>query len=244
MRRSPFAAVASLALLAACEPDGPPPPAAEGRAATPAGDVDAWRARLLRIAKSFPELGRVDEGARVAPTDCALPDLTGRGGPARPAARPTASDDAATHGGLKVYSVFAKDPKPYRALTDVAFSRARDEPMDVDGTEGCSQVLVKEAYEPVEVKKEDGAWVPVDGTKTPLHRIAPASKDGKRLGAGRRLGVFVMFRVDPKTQGTDDGWVYGTVSADATTVTSVGRVASCMACHAKAPHGRLFGLPK
>jgi hypothetical protein len=53
-----------------------------------------------------------------------------------------------------------------------------------------------------------------------------------------------MFKLDPKTPGTDEGWVYGTVSADGKQVTSAGRVESCMRCHQKAPHDRLFGLPK
>ena len=50
-----------------------------------------------------------------------------------------------------------------------------------------------------------------------------------------------MMKLDPKTPGADDGWVYGTVSADGKTVTSAGRVASCMKCHETRPT-RLFGL--
>jgi hypothetical protein len=204
----------------------------------PRAPDDGWTHRLARIAGSFRELGRVDEGGRMAPTDCV--------DPASPRARSTASADASTHGGEKVYSMFAKDPAPYRALTGIFVRNGRDGPKDVAGTEDCSQVLVKEAYEPVEVTSEGrrGPWSPLDATKGPLQPIEPATKDGKRIGAGKRIGLFVMFRLDPKTPGTDDGWVYGTVAADAKTVTSVGRVPACMACHEKAPHGRLFGLPK
>jgi hypothetical protein len=194
--------------------------------------------RLLRIAASFPALGRVDDGGRMAPTDCMMPS--------RPRARATASADAATHGGDKVYSMFAKDPASYRALTALHARRARVEPLDVDGTEGCSQVLVKEAYEPVELAPGEmvSRFVGDDPASDEHQPILPAEKDGKRFAAGKRTGLFVMFRLDPTTEGTDDGWVYGTVTADAKTVTSVGRVAACMACHEKAPHGRLFGLPK
>jgi hypothetical protein len=53
-----------------------------------------------------------------------------------------------------------------------------------------------------------------------------------------------MFKLDPSTPGTDRGWAYGTVTADGKQVTSAGRVESCMRCHRKAPHDRLFGLPK
>jgi hypothetical protein len=199
----------------------------------------AWRDRLLRIAASFPALGRVDDGGRMAPTDCMMPS--------QPRARATASVDEATHGGDKVYSLFAKDPASYRSLTGVRATRARAEPLDVDGTEGCSQVLVKEAYRPVELSAGELAFVFVDevgSRQRGLQPILPATKDGKRFAAGERTGLFVMFRLAPDTEGTDDGWVYGTVTADGKTITSVGRVAACMACHEKAPHGRLFGLPK
>ena len=47
--------------------------------------------------------------------------------------------------------------------------------------------------------------------------------------------------LDPKTPGTDDGWVYGTVSADGKTVTSAGRVDSCMRCH-ETRKDRVFGI--
>ena len=51
--------------------------------------------------------------------------------------------------------------------------------------------------------------------------------------------LFVMARVDSKA--SDAGWIYGTVNREGT-VTSAGRVESCMGCHVDAPHGRLFGL--
>ncbi len=43
-------------------------------------------------------------------------------------------------------------------------------------------------------------------------------------------------------EAADEGWGYGTISVDRKTVSSAGRVASCMRCHDSAPHGRLFGL--
>ena len=51
-----------------------------------------------------------------------------------------------------------------------------------------------------------------------------------------------MFKAPPRTIGTDNGWVYGTVTSDGKTVTSAGRVATCMNCHKEAKHDRLFGL--
>jgi hypothetical protein len=55
--------------------------------------------------------------------------------------------------------------------------------------------------------------------------------------------LFIMLKLDPNATNTDDGWVYGTVTPDAKTVTSAGKVASCMKCHVDAKTDRLFGLP-
>src|SRR5262245_7453713 len=128
MRGTCVALVVSLA-LAACEAEvrgG----AKQADATRDEGETRAWSERLSRIAKSFEALGRVDDAGRMAPTDCRAPE------PAR--ARASASPDEATHGGKKLYSVFAKAPEPYRALTGISPMRARETPMDVDGTEGCS----------------------------------------------------------------------------------------------------------
>jgi hypothetical protein len=51
------------------------------------------------------------------------------------------------------------------------------------------------------------------------------------------------MNLDPKTPGTDEGWVYGMMGDDLKTVTSVGKVSSCIECHEEAPHDRLFGYP-
>lgn len=61
---------------------------------------------------------------------------------------------------------------------------------------------------------------------------------------GPAKDVFVMVRVGDNTPGSDDGWVYGTVSPDGT-VTSAGRVATCMGCHdQQTSRDKLFGLAK
>jgi hypothetical protein len=83
------------------------------------------------------------------------------------------------------------------------------------------QVLVKES------------WVP-----------EPFASKGDKLFRGTARGdLFIMFKLDPKTPQSDNGWVYGTVTADGKKVTSAGRVESCMKCHTEAKHDRLFGLP-
>lgn len=64
---------------------------------------------------------------------------------------------------------------------------------------------------------------------------------GEHLQVGPAKDLFVMTKV-AANDGTDAGWVYGTVAVDGT-VTSAGRVASCMKCHDQdAAHEKLFGL--
>ena len=56
---------------------------------------------------------------------------------------------------------------------------------------------------------------------------------------GTFSGLFVMAKTgDPDG---DDGWIYATVAADRKTVTSSGKIASCMECHQNR-RDRVFGL--
>jgi hypothetical protein len=241
------------AALCACDRGGGSDTA--GGAPAPAVPNDAsFHARLKAAAAGLDEMGRVDDATRWAPALCMAPFS--------PPLRFSASADGETHGG-KLYSMYAKDRGAYVALTDSS-ARMPSRPTEVAGLEDCSQVVVKESFAPEEAKTEDpadplrrrrlpGAGAapaaddPVRARPPSLreglaHRLRPATRDGKRFTAGASRGLFVMLRLDPKTPATDDGWVYGTIAADGT-ITSAGRVASCMSCHAKAPHGRLFGLP-
>jgi hypothetical protein len=51
-----------------------------------------------------------------------------------------------------------------------------------------------------------------------------------------------MAKVKTSGPGTDEGWIYGTVTSDGKAVTSAGRVESCMTCHQTGTVDRLFGL--
>lgn len=84
-----------------------------------------------------------------------------------------------------------------------------------------AQSLVKESWTPKKIKNPDGSDQVVED---------------------KMYGLFIMTKLEGNPKGTDNGWVYGNVSPDARTVTSSGRVASCMGCHQEAPHGRLFGI--
>jgi hypothetical protein len=110
--------------------------------------------------------------------------------------------------------------------------------------------VVKEAWAPEEVKDAGRELEPVvrkvkvRGVEQEDRFVPYARKDGRLYHAGKKVSLFIMFKLDPRTPGTDEGWVYGTVTADGKEVTSAGRVESCMGCHRNAPHDRLFGFPK
>lgn len=58
----------------------------------------------------------------------------------------------------------------------------------------------------------------------------------------KQSDLFIMTKLDQAIKDTDEGWIYGTVTPDGKTVTSSGRVESCMKCHIQAKNDRLFGL--
>jgi hypothetical protein len=175
---------------------------------------------------SYRAWGRVDDELRWAPFLCRLPN------PGRPAM------SAAKEGGhaRKLYSLFAKDRASY-----IAGGGA-----DSGAASSVGQAIVKESYLPEVVQTgalpgvtTHGRTV-VDGTQAEADHFDPYVKaDGVTYHAGVVAGIYVMLRRDPKTTGTDDGWVYGTLRPNGE-VTSAGRVPSCMRCHTT-KSGRLFG---
>jgi hypothetical protein len=195
---------------------------------------DPFNERLLEIAKNYVSYGRVDDDMRWAPTACRPSNDLKPG-----VAHFSASKDEGTH-GRKLYSLFAKNGRTYKAPD-------KDKPVEV------GQVVVKESWVPEEVtdpkqkheiivRKQEGKA----GRATELtdHFLPYAEKDGKTYHAAKQSELFIMFKMDPKTADTDEGWVYGTVTADGKKVTSAGKVESCMKCHQKASHDRLFGMPE
>jgi len=198
----------------------PAPAPAPAASPGPVANDPRWHATLRAIAAGYTTWGRVDDQMRWAPTLCAMPQ------PAR--ARISASGDESTH-GRKLYTLYAKDPAAYGAQK--SFMPAPE----VTGLADIAQVVVKEAFVPVETAKPDRSM----GFG---RELMPAEHGGKTFVPGDPLGIYVVFQPKKNSPDTDAGWVYGTVSADLKTVTSSGKVASCMGCHQKVPKGRLFGL--
>jgi hypothetical protein len=195
--------------------------------------------RLLEVAQTYESYGRLDPVARWGVSVCSDAGLN-----ASVLFGFSSSTDADTH-GRKLYSLFVKEQRP-NLIFGGCYTRA-GEPNPV------GQVVVKESWVPEEVKEEEPQRP--NNRKVMIRRdgklveetddfLPYARKDGRLYHAKEKLGLFIMLKLDPETPGTDDGWVYGTVTADGKTVTSKGRVASCMKCHQDAPHDRLFGLTK
>jgi hypothetical protein len=183
--------------------------------------------KLLDIAKKYERFGRVDDEFRWAPWLCRSPN------PGTVAF--SASKDKDTH-GQKLYSLFASDRPAYAQL-----QTKKQAPV--------GQVIVKESWTPepsdappqkdVEFRKLNAK--DRHGEDLVDHFSPYVQRDGKWFKASKKAGLFVMMKYDPKTEGTDEGWVYATVSADLKQVTSIGKVASCMECHVKAKFDRQFG---
>jgi hypothetical protein len=207
-------AVLVLALLSGCSAS-PPEPALPPPPQPEFVNLEKFHGPLLKIAHEYRDSYR-----RMGPNPLIAPP-PGTGACAGPFSYSpgrlyaSASKDSATH-GRKLFWLFAKQVSgdSYTSSTSVG------------------QAIVKES------------WVPEPEGKGDL--LGPeeiACIDGRCYKAGARAGLFILFKMDPQTPDTDDGWVYGTIAPDETTVTSAGRVESCMNCHQKARHDRLFGLP-
>lgn len=175
-------------------------------------NVAAFQPRLLEIAAGYEAYGRVDDELRWAPELCRQPM------PSRP--RTSQSGDLDTH-GKKLYFLFAADRKGYLGRGPQPAS-------------AVGQVVVKEAWTVEEVPPD----TKYDESKSPVMYLR---EGGHLFHAAKKSGLFIMYRLDPATAGSDNGWVYGTVTPDGAAVTSAGRVESCMGCHTTAPE-RLFGI--
>jgi hypothetical protein len=187
--------------------------------------------RLLEIAKNYQSYQVMDRWARWAPGLCLPITSEGVKGIRPKAPEISASTDTATH-GRKLYYMFASKVTPAKEGGVAYVVKGKPSPV--------GQAIVKEAWTPEECNSKD---VPLSVARNNDSFCDSAYADGKCYRAKEKSALFIMFKLDPKTPGTDEGWVYGTVTPDAKKILSVGKVESCMKCHQEAPHDRLFGLP-
>lgn len=183
----------------------------------PSPEIDArFVGELQKLFAEYKEWGRVDDEMRWSPALCRMP-LPG-----------TARMSVAEGGphAKKLYSLFARDRAAYVSLGTSNPLLAKD-----------GQAVIKESYLPEVVAQEP---LPPQGGTDHFHPYATA--DGKVYRASKMIGLYVVLEKSNNIPGTDEGFIYGTVTPTGE-VTSAGRVASCMGCHAHAKHRRYFGAP-
>lgn len=192
--------------------------------------------RLLEIAAEYQQYERVDQTMRWSPSLCFLPPEASN--PPKNLGLISQSTSDATH-GKKLYFLYARKPSEYRNhIWRLSSNTKQRAPL--------GQVLVKEAWHPIKKKKLEPARIgntpPATKSSNP-HNSKPFAVHGQdKYHAGDKKGLFIMFKTLESTPGTDQGWVYGTVSADAKRVLSVGRLKNCMQCHREAAYDRQIGI--
>lgn len=228
-------AVTAGVMLAACShAEGTRPLPVAGQTAEPVGEIDAtFVADVKEAFAAYKAWGRVDDEMRWAPFLCRMPM------PGRPAMS-VASDGAHSK---KLYSLFAKNHAAYAALNGNGATTPNGLP--ALGTPVGAQIVAKESFLPEVVGDAPNVAMPNGTAPAESDHFHPYVKgdDGKTYRAGQLAGVYFVIEKPAGTIGTDDGFVYGTVTPTGE-VTSAGRVSSCMGCHAEAKHRRLFGPAK
>lgn len=190
------------------------PVPAPAPAADKAGADSPFVEVIQDAAANYGEFVRVTGTPKHAPTDCRMA--------LAPFVRRSAAKTASDH-GRKLYLLYARFADGLEYVTKGAPAKV-------------GQTLVKESWDCV-----DGEPVaPTEAAKQYGNPLVLWDGD-KTVHAGRKHGLFVMHKLAADTEGTDRGWVYGTIDRHGV-VTGAGRMASCMRCHEGAAEDRQFGL--
>lgn len=181
-----------------------------------AADSVDFTEQVLAATGSYLKYSMPTPFTTMAPTMCAAPT--------EPlAAKLSQSEDADSH-GRKIYYLFAKDAKDYNLGK---------------GDAPVGQVIVKESWVAREEESPKASWQ----KHASGNEVNPVARhDGKSYIAGEKGPLFAMLKLAPDTAGTDNGWVYATLSPDGSQVTAAGKLQNCMECHVEATRDRLFGL--
>lgn len=119
--------------------------------------------------------------------------------------------------GKKLYHLYVSDPAGYAA----AAVGAKPAPVGL--------TLIKEAHKALPLPLGGGYVVSTDPE-------VPA------LAPGEITELFMMQKVGhAQSPNTDAGWVYGVATPDGEVYAS-GRIESCIGCHERSEHDRLFGI--
>jgi hypothetical protein len=210
-------------------------PSKDTASSPPSGEIDPRFVPDMKQAfNEYKAWGRVDDEMRWAPFLCRMP-MPGR---------PTMSAAEGDMGhAKKLYSLFARDHDAYVSLGNPPRS---GEPSSTPT--GLAQIVAKESFIPELVDNpgpsENPNAPPNAGGSPEGDHFHPYVKgeDGKTYRASKLAGVYFVIEKPGDVAGTDDGFIYGTVTPTGE-VTSAGRVSSCMGCHVQAKHRRFFGSP-
>jgi len=195
---------------------------------------------LWAIAKLYKSHARVDDEAAWAPFLCRMP-MPGDG-------RISMADGDDDH-ARKLYYLYARDRSNY-----LQYGGDNSESFSVS----AYQSVVKEAFVPRKLEGEEADTVkrwaehgylkPEDRKALKQaygegHPMLPpqVNAEGEPFIPGDAAGLFVLFRPEHDADATDEGWVYGTLSAEGE-ITACGVIESCKTCHEEAQQERLFGL--
>lgn len=137
--------------------------------------------------------------------------------------RVSAAGPASPHSG-KLYHLYASSGADYIAAT-----RGGE-------TAPIGLTLVKEAHVAKRITHDDLRQDLRDAVQSPddAHHYELESEVDS---------LFVMTKIaTDEASNTDRGWIYAVIEPDRTTLLASGMIASCVDCHAKAPHAPMFGL--
>jgi len=195
--------------------------------------------QLFDVAYLYPSWTRVSDVANWAPALCRAPT---------PSKLLTRSNDPKTH-GQKLYYLFARDPQAYgvetvkpptselsSSLLMKSAGPAAAAKREIASTAPVGQVIVKQSWNPKQVEEGSMAY----RASSEIIR----GHDGKLYTPDTPGPLFIMMKLALDTPGTDEGWVYATMTYRGRTIEASGKMASCMGCHTNAPHDRLFGLAR
>lgn len=175
---------------------------------------------IKKAATDYQKWGRVDERPNIAPDLCRAPTPADYGQAAK--VRLSEAEDGPHQ--KKLFYLWASDRLAYEKMRIA------------NGFAVVKQSFTAKPHARGKAKTVNDA--PFLRSPTPITWLE-TSHGALEIDQPKEL--FIMAKTS-ESQGTDQGWIYGTVSTDGT-VTSAGALATCMACHSEAPHGRLFGLP-
>ncbi len=192
----------------------------------------AYRKIVQKEVSEHLQWRRVSIPPAWAPTLCNPPELP---------VQQSQSSDSLTH-GQKLYFLYAKYENDYQMLGD-DLSIETPDGFHSSQQNRVGQIIVKESWHPVKASEREAKLLNDGNDDVQIDSSQFVKKDGTWYRAGEKGPLFAVMKVSKTDDpGTDNGWIYTTLTPDGKEITGIGRMESCMECHRQAPHERLFGI--